>query len=222
MTPSCKLSAVSVQRSAEGGLRIYIYPHPSALIPLGFIDYPSAKADPRDGRLWAMPDVALSPCRGGALHQALLAAIMDSGGTRSDLLDNQIATEIYKVAHRSDLDPDEVFVAGLRLLQSIARSNFKYLLAPLLADWLHARWTYALKEQRFSIRNPASSTGPIEKVLAESDRGLAFICRLALATQYAAKTRISQSFREYLQSLLASLAAKAQEIPEPPTAPTEQ
>ena len=41
---------LAAEESAEGGLRIYIYPHPSALIPLGFIDYPSAKADPRDGR----------------------------------------------------------------------------------------------------------------------------------------------------------------------------
>jgi hypothetical protein len=118
-----------------------------------------------------------------------------------DRLEDAIAAEIYKVAHRSDLDPDELFVAGLRFIQAAARSNFKSLLASVLGEWARARWSYVLREQRFFLRNPAATVGPIEEALAQPDTGLGFTAKLLVAAEAAVPTRFDQTFREFLRSL---------------------
>jgi hypothetical protein len=130
-----------------------------------------------------------------------VVAIMATGETPGDRLEDYIAAEIYKVAHRSDLDPNELFVAGVRFVQAAARSNFKNLLVPLLREWAQVRWSYVLREQRFFLRNPAATVGPIEAALARSDTGLGFTAKVLVAAQPAVQTRIDQTFREFLLSL---------------------
>jgi hypothetical protein len=126
---------------------------------------------------------------------------MAMGESASDRLENQIALQIYKVANRADLTPDELLVAGVRFAQSAKRSSFKKLLAPALADWVRKCWAYAIEEQRFYLRNPSTAVPLIKEALTSSDVGLAFVGKLFVAIEPAVKSRFDQSFREFLLSL---------------------
>jgi crotonobetainyl-CoA:carnitine CoA-transferase CaiB-like acyl-CoA transferase len=126
---------------------------------------------------------------------------MVAGEGAGSRLEDQIAAEIYKVANRTDLTPDELFVAGLRFIQSAKRSNFKKLLAPALAEWAREHWTYVIEKQQFYLRNPSTAVPPIKEALAASGAELAFVGKLLVAIEPAVNPRIDQQFREFLLSL---------------------
>ncbi|WP_437755896.1 RHS repeat-associated core domain-containing protein [Sorangium sp. So ce1389] len=43
---------LAAERAPSGALRLYVYPHPDALVPVLFIDYPRLDADPESGRAY--------------------------------------------------------------------------------------------------------------------------------------------------------------------------
>ena len=75
---------------------------------------------------------------------------------RSDL-DYEIAAILPQCLAVGALPPDLLFLAGLRLLEWIAQSQFKVVLMPQFAPWLKGQWKRVLKTQRFLLHAPASS-----------------------------------------------------------------
>jgi tetratricopeptide (TPR) repeat protein len=105
------------------------------------------------------------------------------------------------VANGSDIQPDEVFVAGLRMIQFIERSTLSTVLAPLLANWLRERWTHAVDEQAFLLRSPATNIPAIKQVLGMKERSLQYCAHLLATVAPAAATRLDETFRTYLTNL---------------------
>jgi tetratricopeptide (TPR) repeat protein len=108
---------------------------------------------------------------------------------------NQVATRA------SDLQPDEVFVAALQMIQFIARATLNTALTPFLADWLRERWAHAVDEQAFLLRNPATNIPAIRQVLAMQEHTLQYCAHFLATVAPAAKTRLDESFRTYLTNL---------------------
>jgi tetratricopeptide (TPR) repeat protein len=108
---------------------------------------------------------------------------------------NQVATRA------SNLQPDEVFVAALQMIQFIARSTLSTALARLLADWLRERWAHAVDKQTFLLRNPATNIPAIRQVLAMQEHTLQYCAHFLATVAPAAKTRLAESFRTYLTYL---------------------
>jgi hypothetical protein len=104
-------------------------------------------------------------------------------------------------AHATDLQPDEVFVAALHMIQFIAPSTLSTALAPFLADWLRERWAHAVNEQAFLLRNPATNIPAIRQVLAMQEHTLQYCAHFLATVAPAAKTRLAESFRTYLTNL---------------------
>jgi len=101
----------------------------------------------------------------------------------------------------SDLQPDEVFVAALRMIQFIARSTLSTVLAPILANWLRERWAHAVDKQAFLLRSPATNIPAIRQVLGMRERSLQYCAHFLATVAPAATTRLDESFRTYLTNL---------------------
>jgi tetratricopeptide (TPR) repeat protein len=101
----------------------------------------------------------------------------------------------------SDLQPDEVFVAALQMIQFIARSTLSTVLAPILANWLRERWGYAVDEQAFLLRSPATNIPAIRQVIGMREQSLRYCAHFLATVAPAAKTRLDESFRTYLTNL---------------------
>jgi hypothetical protein len=108
---------------------------------------------------------------------------------------NQVATG------GSDLQPDDVFVAALQMIQFVARSTLSSVLAPILANWLRERWTHAVNEQAFLLRNPATNIPAIRQVLGIRECTLQYCAHFLATVAPAAKTRLDEPVRTYLTNL---------------------
>jgi hypothetical protein len=126
---------------------------------------------------------------------------MASGQRAEEAIRAYTAAQIHHVANHAELTPDELFVANVRFAQWANRSVFTKLLAPALERWTRARWSAAIEEQRFNLRNPTTSVPPIRDALAVTTKGLSFVGRLIVAAEPAVHTRFDQAFRDYLRSL---------------------
>jgi hypothetical protein len=127
--------------------------------------------------------------------------IMACEEENDDRLEDHIAIQIRAVSQRTDLGPEEIFVAGLRFTQAVKRSNFKPHLEQPFSEWLRQRWRYALDQQRFLFRNPAQTCAAIELAVNLSETNLGSAGKLLLAAEAAVRTRLDQTFRDFLSSL---------------------
>jgi tetratricopeptide (TPR) repeat protein len=131
-----------------------------------------------------------------------LAGIMAGAIEAKGQPEEAVEVAINQVATRaSDLQPDEVFVAALHMIQFIASSTLSTVLSPLLADWLRERWAHAIEEQTFLLRNPATNIPAISQVLAMQENTLQYCAHFLATVAPAAKTRLAESFRTYLTNL---------------------
>jgi hypothetical protein len=131
-----------------------------------------------------------------------LAGFMAGTIEKLDHVESELAGRINQVANRAgDLEPDDVFVAALRMVQFVARSTLKSYLTPILADWLRKRWMYAVTEQTFLLRNPGTNIPAIKQLLGMQEHSIEYCAHFLATVAPAAKTRLTESFREYLANL---------------------
>ncbi|MCK1651600.1 hypothetical protein IVA88_09160 [Bradyrhizobium sp. 149] len=87
------------------------------------------------------------------------------------------------------------------MIQFIARSTLNTVLAPLLAHWLRARWSHAIEQQAFLLRNPATNIPAIRLVIGMQEYTLQYCAHFLATVAPAARTRLDESFRTYLTEL---------------------
>ena len=127
--------------------------------------------------------------------------VMATGQSREEKLPSCAAVEIYRVAHQATLTPDELFVACVRFVQWAKQSNLQRVLIPSLEAWARAAWERVIEEQRFNLRNPASSVPAIREALASTGMGLSFLGGLIVSAQPSVRHRFDQTFRDFFLSL---------------------
>lgn len=129
-----------------------------------------------------------------------IAAILSGGDSNGREGNYRVASLARAVAERRILDPNELFLAGVRFVEAAARSNFKRLLDSMVGDWVRDAWTNVARNQRFRLRNPRLTVPAIVDACA-SGRGLERAARILLAAEPAVTGRIDAAFREFLRSL---------------------
>jgi len=104
---------------------------------------------------------------------------------------------------RSDehLTPRRLWEVGLRLYEKIRQSNFRKLLAPLLASWLQEKWNRIIANETFRLSRPMQTVPAIEAILAESKKNEAFIASLLLVTAAAVGSPLSTEFEKLLKEI---------------------
>jgi hypothetical protein len=131
-----------------------------------------------------------------------LAGVMAGAIEPKPMPEEAVQVAIHQVAsNASDLQPDDVFVAALHMIQFIAGSMLNTVLAPLLADWLRERWTHAVDEQAFLLRHPATNIPAIRQLLAMREHSLQYCAHFLATVAPAAKTRLHESFRTFLANV---------------------
>lgn len=131
-----------------------------------------------------------------------LAGFMAGKVEKLDHVESPVADKINQVATRgADLQPNDVFVAALQMIQFVARSTLKTVLAPILANWLRERWTHAVADQTFLLRNPTTNIPAIKQVLGMQEHTVEYCAHFLATVAPAAKTRLAESFHEYLADL---------------------
>jgi hypothetical protein len=131
--------------------------------------------------------------------RAILAAL-GGDGAQGEGVEYELASLVHIIEQRADVDPNTLFIAGVRFVEAAARSNFKELLADTVGNWVKISWTKAVQTQQFLLVNP-KSTVPILKEAILTNDGLAGAARILLAAEGAIKSRIDASFRDFLRSL---------------------
>ncbi|PIT04479.1 hypothetical protein TSA1_29780 [Bradyrhizobium nitroreducens] len=125
-----------------------------------------------------------------------------AGALEPDAANEAVETAINLVATRgAELQPDDVFVAALKMIQFIARSTLNTALAPLLAHWLRERWSQAVEQQVFLLRNPATNIPAIRRVIGIEEHTLEYCAHFLCTVAPAATTRLDESLRAYLTDL---------------------
>ncbi len=130
-----------------------------------------------------------------------ILAIIANGNSAIQELAPFVAVQIRLVAEQPTLTPDELFVACVRFIQWAKKSNLQRVLTPAIEAWARAAWAHAIEEQRFNLRNPASTVFPIRRALESPDTGLTFLGRLVVAAQPAVHHKLGEAFRQFLLSL---------------------
>jgi hypothetical protein len=113
-----------------------------------------------------------------------------------------VAAQISRVSKGdAGLQPDEVFVAGIRFIARLNSSNLKNHVIPFLGKWMRTRWAFALEHQTALLKSPASNRHAIERAIAIKDDTLAYCAHLSLTVAPAATSRLGTSFKEFLTQL---------------------
>lgn len=143
------------------------------------------------------------------MEQACLDLIDCMAGCQisSDQEEYIVAAQIHRVSKGdTKLQPDEVFVAGIRFIARLNSSNLKKHIIPLLGEWMRTRWAFAMEHQTALLRSPAANRAAIEGVIAVKDDTLAYCAHLSLTVAAAATSRLATSFKEFLTQISKSQA----------------
>jgi hypothetical protein len=104
---------------------------------------------------------------------------------------------------RSDMhsQPRRLWEVGLRLFEKLRQSNFRKVLAPLLANWLREQWQRIVANETFRLSRPMQTVPAIETSLAENKKGEAFIASLLLTSAEAVGSPLSDEYEKLLKEI---------------------
>jgi tetratricopeptide (TPR) repeat protein len=104
---------------------------------------------------------------------------------------------------RSDMHspPRGVWGVGLRLFEKQRQSNFRNVLAPLLANWLRDQWKRIVANEAFRLSRPMQTVPAIEASLAENKKSEAFIASLLLTSAEAVGSPLAAKYEKLLKEI---------------------
>lgn len=100
-------------------------------------------------------------------------------------------------------EPSDLFVATLRLVEEVGRSDFRNVVESPLWAWIGQRWTHAATHQRFALRDPRTNGPAILSAIEAGTGNLASAARVTLAALPAVRVRLDPAVMEDLQRMIA-------------------
>jgi hypothetical protein len=125
----------------------------------------------------------------------LLDVVADGDGPPSSI------AAITRTIAASSADPNDLFVATVRFLQSVGGSLFASALGPMCSQWSKRAWRHAIENQRFLLRTPGVTVPTIEAALSAAGDDLTGIVQLVFAVEPAVSHRLSPELRAQLSSM---------------------
>lgn len=116
-------------------------------------------------------------------------------------LDKIVSKAIALMRSEVHLQPRRVWEIGLRLFEKLRQSNFRNVLAPLLADWLREHWKRIVANETFRLSRPMHTVPAIEASLAENKKSEAFIASLLLTSAEAVGSPLSAEYEKLLKEI---------------------
>jgi hypothetical protein len=116
-------------------------------------------------------------------------------------LDKVVSEAIAVLRSDEYLAPRRLWEVGLRLFERIRQSNFRKLLAPLLANWLREQWKRIIANETFRLSRPLQTVPAIEESLADGKKSEAFIASLLLVTAEAVGSPLGAEYENLLKEV---------------------
>jgi hypothetical protein len=117
-------------------------------------------------------------------------------------LDKVVSEAIAALYSDRYLAPRQLWEVGLRFFEKMRQSNFRKLLAPLLASWLGEQWRRIIANETFQLSRPMQTVPAIEISLAEGKKNEAFIASLLLVTAEAVGSPLGTEYETSLTEVV--------------------
>lgn len=121
-------------------------------------------------------------------------------------LEEVTAVLIRRMRSSDHLVPVSVWETGLRFFEKERQSNFRYVIAPFLAQWMRAQWSRIISTETFRLHRPIINVPNIESVLNGATCDEQFIASLTLAATDAVGMNLAQDYRQLLEDTITSPA----------------
>jgi len=116
-------------------------------------------------------------------------------------LDKMVSEAIALMRSGVHPQPRRVWEIGLRLFEKLRQSNFRNVLAPLLADWLREHWKRIVANKTFRLSRPMQTVPAIETSLVENKKSEAFTASLLLTSAEAVGSPLSAGYEQLLKEI---------------------
>jgi hypothetical protein len=105
---------------------------------------------------------------------------------------------IYSGEH---MEPQTVWLIGLRLFQRIRQSALRSVLAPALKNWMLREWRRITTEETFRLSRPLQTVPGIEACLGEDKKSEALIASILLRSIDAVRVVLSTEIEQQLNEV---------------------
>ncbi len=120
---------------------------------------------------------------------------------KPETLDDYIGMIGRTLMEDGQVEPKDIWNAGVRFLEKVRKSNFKVELTEPLAAWNRAQWTSIITQLKSQLVKPEETVPPIKEALAETRNDESFIAALLLASMAAVDQELTEDYMGFLKSI---------------------
>jgi hypothetical protein len=120
---------------------------------------------------------------------------------KPETLDDYIGMIGRTLMEDGQVEPKDIWNAGVRFLEKIRKSNFKVELTAPLAGWNRARWTEITTQLKGQLVDPDKNVPPIKEALADERNDESFTAALLLASTAAVDQELTEDYEGFLRSI---------------------
>jgi hypothetical protein len=106
-------------------------------------------------------------------------------------------------------DTNDIFLSAIYALQFLEQSVLAAATAKALMSFYEQAWPQILKERAFSMRSPSTNGPIILEAMRKGETAMQRMANMALATEAAARRRLSDDLRERFSQIAARLVRKS-------------
>lgn len=100
-----------------------------------------------------------------------------------------------------EVEPKDIWNAGVRFLEKARKSNFKVELTEPLAAWNRARWTEITTQLKGLLVKPDETIPPIKEALADTRNDESFTAALLLSAMLSVDQELTEDYQGFLKSI---------------------
>jgi hypothetical protein len=120
---------------------------------------------------------------------------------KPETLDDYIGMIGRTLMEDGEVEPKDIWNAGVRFLEKVRKSNFKVELTGPLAAWNRAQWSGITVQLKSQLVDPDTNVPPIKEALSETRNDESFIAALLLASMAAVDQELTEDYQGFLKSI---------------------
>jgi hypothetical protein len=120
---------------------------------------------------------------------------------KPETLDDYIGMIGRTLMEDGEVEPKDIWNAGVRFLEKIRKSNFKVELTDPLARWNRDRWNAIITQLKSQLVDADNNVPPIKEALAETRNDESFIAALLLASMASVDQELTEDYQGFLKSI---------------------
>jgi hypothetical protein len=120
---------------------------------------------------------------------------------KPETLDDYIGMIGRTLMEDGQVEPKDIWNAGVRFLEKVRKSNFKVELTEPLAQWNRAQWSGIIVQLKSQLVDPDTNIPPIKEALADDRNDESFIAALLLSAMKAVDQELTEDYLGFLKSI---------------------